>query len=424
MRRVHAPAGDDGGHEDGDPQALAVQAGPARLRAAEVRHDELLDRVERRRQVRDELIAAVRAAVNHVGVRLHDLLEEGRALDGEIHALMQALIEHAPSRRQRVELEEIYDELAGTVISAKPRATAPVPSDERRPPGPARAAASVGEGWARGPEPEASVPTAPRPADRGALRTLFRRLAEALHPDKVQDEGERARRTEIMKQITVAYQGGDYAKLIALERTWASAIAAGLELDELADDADELERRLAARGRAIAELEAQLAEVEAELRALRTSDDGRLARAYRRHGGAAGVTPIELQAEDELVRMRDVRDFVVAFRAGTITFEQFRGGPRASRPPRHVADRGAVGDDDEDADDDSAGADDGDDGDVGEVGRTDPFDDPRLAADLRDAPPADLARMIADLEQVVRAEGLDPLELLRAIHAAAAGRRR
>ena len=32
--------------------------------------------------------------------------------------------------------------------------------------------------------------------------------------------------------------------------------------------------------------------------------------------------------------------------------------------------------------------------------------------------------MIADLEQAARAEGLDPLELLRAIHAAAAGRRR
>ena len=38
-----------------------------------------------------------------------------------------------------------------------------------------------------------------------SLRGLFYRLADALHPDKVQDEGDKAQRTEVMKELTQAY---------------------------------------------------------------------------------------------------------------------------------------------------------------------------------------------------------------------------
>jgi hypothetical protein len=49
------------------------------------------------------------------------------------------------------------------------------------------------------------------------LQEVFRRLAIALHPDLEQDPGERARKTELMQQVNVAYEGGDLLRLLELQ---------------------------------------------------------------------------------------------------------------------------------------------------------------------------------------------------------------
>lgn len=388
MARARTAADPDAG------AAVEVQAPPERLRAAAARHDALVERVARRRAVRDALVADTRQAVTHVAMRMEALFDEVAALDRELHALLQALVDDpARSRSQRAEIARIYRSLEGDVIlpRARPGAragqAAPPPIDE---PPPRR-----GRG-ARADEELAS--SRPRPAERGTLRALFRRLAEALHPDKVQDDRERARRTEVMKQVTVAYQEGDYARLVEIELAWASAPsdvagAAGL-------DADELARRLAVKERAIAELEAQLAALEREIRKLRSSADGRLARAYAEHGGADGRLPDELEVAADVERMRAVRDFVVAFRDGAISFARFRAGPGP----------------DDDSDGGDGGGGDGDSGALAEL--DDVFADVR--AGLRGAP-RELIAFLAELEQLARDPRIDPRDLLRAVQAAAHG---
>jgi ketosteroid isomerase-like protein len=78
--------------------------------------------------------------------------------------------------------------------------------------------ADVGGGG--GDLPPGAVVAAPRArgASEDVTKALFKKLAEASHPDKATDEAERVRRTELMKRLTVAYRTGDLAALVELER--------------------------------------------------------------------------------------------------------------------------------------------------------------------------------------------------------------
>lgn len=49
------------------------------------------------------------------------------------------------------------------------------------------------------------------------LQEVYRKLAIALHPDLEQDPGERARKTELMQQVNVAYEAGDLLRLLELQ---------------------------------------------------------------------------------------------------------------------------------------------------------------------------------------------------------------
>ena len=64
---------------------------------------------------------------------------------------------------------------------------------------------------------------------QGALRTIYRQLASALHPDREPDALEQARKTELMGQVNAAYERRDLMALLMLqlrcEQIDASAIS-------------------------------------------------------------------------------------------------------------------------------------------------------------------------------------------------------
>ena len=75
----------------------------------------------------------------------------------------------------------------------------------------------------RGESVKPEVASAQKPAQGlRSLREIFRNLARAVHPDRAGHDEERARRTELMKEVTRAYEDGDLARLIELESTWQS----------------------------------------------------------------------------------------------------------------------------------------------------------------------------------------------------------
>ncbi|HEX3760698.1 MAG TPA: J domain-containing protein [Kofleriaceae bacterium] len=50
-----------------------------------------------------------------------------------------------------------------------------------------------------------------------ALQDVYRALAKALHPDREQDPAERARKTEVMREVNVAYEAKDLLRLLELQ---------------------------------------------------------------------------------------------------------------------------------------------------------------------------------------------------------------
>jgi hypothetical protein len=99
---------------------------------------------------------------------------------------------------------------------------------------------------------------------KSAIRTIFRQLASALHPDREPDEQERLRKTGLMSEVNAAYEKNDLTTLLRLQMQVTQSntpnkpgtarmaddklIAMSLLLKEqvaaLEDDLDQLESRL------------------------------------------------------------------------------------------------------------------------------------------------------------------------------------
>jgi hypothetical protein len=67
-----------------------------------------------------------------------------------------------------------------------------------------------------------------------ALQDVYRALAKALHPDREQDPVEQARKTEVMREINVAYEAKDLLRLLELQLELEQVEAA--QADALAEE--------------------------------------------------------------------------------------------------------------------------------------------------------------------------------------------
>ena len=68
---------------------------------------------------------------------------------------------------------------------------------------------------------------------RSAIRTIFRQLASALHPDREPDAQERTRKTALMSEVNAAYDKNDLTTLLRLQM---QAALSGSGASRLADD--------------------------------------------------------------------------------------------------------------------------------------------------------------------------------------------
>lgn len=257
-------------------QRLTLSESSLRLRAAVAEHDKLLVAVARKRRELRRFSDKLDAARSQVATHLSPVADDLRRLDATIHTLLESLArDKRRPLRDRKQLEKLHADL---------RRNGTLSSRDAPPP------------------PESAVK-----ADPGAIRTLFRSLADALHPDKVQDEAQKASRTEIMKQVTVAYAQNDLARLVEIQRESAAV--------QHTDDS----QRLAALTQTNAELAHQLRKLTLELRAQRASSDGRLARAV--HQGAP-VQDLFGPPDDQLVDLRRLQTALQSLQANRITLAQ------------------------------------------------------------------------------------------------------
>jgi hypothetical protein len=292
---------------------VIVAEPPARLAGLRRAHKQLLDRIARKKKDIARMVAEQQKIHSAMVTDVAPLVEACRTLDGEIHALFDELL--APgrlSRRAHKQVARLHAVLqregaltprwAGTDDEDDEHDEDDIPDEDV--------------------DPRPGGITAQRPdAAKGpiaAIRAVYRRLAHALHPDKVPEGDERDRRTEIMKDVTRAYGDGDLARLLELERSWAA-------LDERAETPDEIALRCAAMERTNAELRVQVRGLDRELAALRRSPHGDLVRDRR-----AGGSPVDDLTEDARTHRADletIRDHVIAFRDGKLTLADFLRGP-------------------------------------------------------------------------------------------------
>jgi predicted nucleic acid-binding Zn-ribbon protein len=159
--------------------------------------------------------------------------------------------------------------------------------------------------------------------DLKKIRQLFLRLADRFHPDKVTDEVEKAFRTEVMKEINLAYQNGDLARLLEIEKQQ--------ELEALIDrdSSDDLTRHCAKVESENSFLKEQLATLKQQLKRTKKTQQGEMTAVFKRitkYGGdPIGEALCEFEAHVEVVEQ--LHKFVLDFRDRRITIQEFLRGP-------------------------------------------------------------------------------------------------
>lgn len=166
-------------------------------------------------------------------------------------------------------------------------------------------------------QPRAQVGSAHKPSEPASLiRTLFRRLTAVLHPDKVQDDAERARRTAIMQELNSAYDRGDLAALLALEKLWLPGGVAGPVETE--------QGWIARLKRANTELRRQLRRLTAELKELHSRRPDIVPESRsRRSSRPPPPDPFLKHLEQVLQQARHLRDVAMAFRDRRLSTAKF-----------------------------------------------------------------------------------------------------
>jgi hypothetical protein len=312
---------------------LELREASSRLVALLRERQKLLANVTRKKSKLEKLVAtldAQHAQMAQLSSAARPLLAQGQEIDREVHGLFTAILA-GPNlkRKERRLIQDLYEllQLEG-VLSPSPSPVDDIDDDdfEFDPVSGQKSSNFPAGEFPPSPDPTGESPSARRPAGSTAtaIRDLFRRLATAIHPDKARDKDSQEKRTEAMKEVTRAYQDGDLARLIELEKVWLAGA-----FPKNSNDEDETERRCSSLEQTNRELKRQLKELDAKMRELRRSAPAELATALGlggRHGNAE-LSGLLFTLENEVESLRETRAFVQSFVDGKITCAELVAGP-------------------------------------------------------------------------------------------------
>ncbi|MFN6034516.1 MAG: molecular chaperone DnaJ, partial [Dolichospermum sp.] len=148
-----------------------------------------------------------------------------------------------------------------------------------------------------------------------------------FHPDKVKDNETQMTHTEIMKEINKAYQEGDLARLLEIERKY--------EVGEIIDNNSEndLSRKCKTIEQQNEILKNQYEKLKQELRLVKNTPEGTMVADYKK-ATKQGVDCIALMLETmqtQIKMVAEIRDFVQDFKDKKITIKEFLAGPESLR---------------------------------------------------------------------------------------------
>ncbi len=317
------------------PNAESTQTGLRLQQSAEAlsallrERSRLLKKIAAKRQELEQECETIRSTMQTLMSKMQGLVIERNQLVDEMHRLFgELLAEGRLSKSARKKVSSVYRIITESNDFEPLDFDAVVRPANTEPSRGFSESDTNGAGPAPQPGPAAeSARHAGGQPGNDSLRGLFRRLTMALHPDRVQHEGEQKWRTDVMKEVTRAYEDGDFARLIEIEQHW---MAGGHVVSGANDEA----AKRAALERTIKELQSQLKAVTSELRFVRSSSPLRElfgSSRKRRVDDQGLIDAMVASANEDLERMRQMRDFVRAFSERKISLAEFMRGPACLR---------------------------------------------------------------------------------------------
>ncbi len=157
------------------------------------------------------------------------------------------------------------------------------------------------------------------------IRQTFLKLAALFHPDKVTDQETQMHHNEIMKEVNRAYQEGDIARLLEIEKQ--HHLQENINLDQTSKS--EIERLCLQREKDNQLLKTQYENLKRELRIARNTPEGEIVKDYRacKKQGIDAIAEIILELESQVKQIENIRNFVQNFRDKKITIKEFLRGP-------------------------------------------------------------------------------------------------
>ncbi|MBW4448665.1 MAG: J domain-containing protein [Spirirestis rafaelensis WJT71-NPBG6] len=305
---------------------LAPSTVHIRLEGLETQHQRLLTQIKRKRTELNNFVEQMRSIATQIYQRTTPKFQKINALDEEIHTLFNEILTKKKLGKQtKHKIAQIYHNLqVAGIISQKVDEEEDTELDElfefneqeNEVPHEYRQQQYQ-------PQPELESPSASRTDESKKIRSYFLRLAEIFHPDKATDSETQMRHTEIMKEINKAYQEGDLARLLEIEKKH--------EVGEVIDSnsEDDLTRKCTRLEQQNQFLETQYESLKAELRSFKNTPEGAMVSECKKvkKKGFDPIDEISLQIESQISVISEIRDYVKDFHSAKMTIKEFLCGP-------------------------------------------------------------------------------------------------
>ncbi|MEL4897152.1 J domain-containing protein [Crocosphaera sp. Alani8] len=159
----------------------------------------------------------------------------------------------------------------------------------------------------------------------GEIRKTFLKLASLFHPDKASDPETQIYNNEVMKEVNKAYEEGDIARLLEIEKQHHSQQE--IDLDNASKS--EIEKICLMREKDNELLRNQYENLKKELRMVRRTPEGKMVKEYRscQKQGVDAMAALTRELEEQVKPIESIRDFVRDFRDKKITISEFLKGP-------------------------------------------------------------------------------------------------
>lgn len=316
--------------------SLALSDLRIRLEFLERDNEKLLKQIERRRTELKNLHERIREIGVEIAQRSAPILQQLLEIDAKIHAVFAEIFNGKKLGKQtRKNIEKIYYTLQISGLIS-PSTNSHQTSDELEREDENEDDWGAEDFFGRQQQSSSNLEVESSPLDRDELkkiRQIFLRLADVFHPDKTLDDANREYRTEVMKEINQAYQAGDLAKLLAIEKQHQM----GEIIDR--DSEDDLVRRCARIEQENEFLNSQFANLKQEIKLTKNTPEGSIVAEYKKFT-KSGIDPIGemvAQTESQIKIITEVHKFVADFRDKKITIKDFMKGPSVFQQMQQVS---------------------------------------------------------------------------------------